>query len=249
MRPVARMRPAASTDAASLRARTPLPTTRHSKRQQGDSDALYDQPNVSVQGGVSREASAASAAGDVPCVNHVVGVRHVSEEDERGRGDPTSHIPCLRARAQHVNAVRLDDGEDSLHGEGHDDGRWRCSKRMLTATCPASIDRRATRTGPSRTSARRRKGSLNFTIKGDASLLEPSNRSSRRHKYQLRVPHFRTDPYLHSYFPSAVRLLESVPTESPSVVTLPSFRSALKRWVEGQASNITTRISDLLKSS
>ena len=40
------------------------------------------------------------------------------------------------------------------------------------------------------------------------ALLEPSNRSSasRRHQAKLQIPHSCTDTYLHSFFPSPIRL-------------------------------------------
>ena len=71
-------------------------------------------------------------------------------------------------------------------------------------------------------------------VKPTAGLLEPRNCSSRGHKYQLHYPRSKTDLYPHSYFPSAFRLWNSVPTGAPSAVTLPAFRSALTGWMEGQ---------------
>ena len=59
-----------------------------------------------------------------------------------------------------------------------------------------------------------------------AGTLEHTNRSSREHKDSS------TD--LHTYFPLAVRLGNSVSTGAPSVVTLPVFRSALRDWMEEQ---------------
>ena len=66
-----------------------------------------------------------------------------------------------------------------------------------------------------------------------AGLLDPRNHSCRGHKYQLQVPHSKTDMYLYSYFPLAIQLWNSVPTGAPSAVTLPAFRSALTVWMEG----------------
>ena len=62
------------------------------------------------------------------------------------------------------------------------------------------------------------------TLNPAAGRLKPGNHSSREHKYQLQVPHSRTD--LRSYFPSAVQLWNSVSTGVSSAVTLPAFQPA-----------------------
>ena len=72
-------------------------------------------------------------------------------------------------------------------------------------------------------------------VNPSAGLLEPRFCSSRGHKYQLQYPCSKTDLYPHSYFPSAFRLWNSVPTGAPSAVTRPAFRSALTGWMEVRA--------------
>ena len=68
-----------------------------------------------------------------------------------------------------------------------------------------------------------------------AGLLEPRNHSSRGHKHHFQVLQSRTDTYLQSYFPSAIRLWNSVSTDASSAVTLPVFRTVLTGWTEGRA--------------
>ena len=64
-----------------------------------------------------------------------------------------------------------------------------------------------------------------------AALLLPSNRSSRGHQGKLQIPNSRTDTYLHSFFPSRIRLWNSVPINASSATSLPSFRSSLTDWM------------------
>ena len=58
----------------------------------------------------------------------------------------------------------------------------------------------------------------------------PSQRILRGqlHKYQL--PQSRTKLHLHSFFPSATRLWNSIPTDAANQETVPAFKAELKNW-------------------
>ena len=63
-----------------------------------------------------------------------------------------------------------------------------------------------------------------------AALLEPSNRSSRGHQAKLQIPHSQTDTYLHSFFPSSIRLWNSGPVDTSSTTSLPSGLHRKDGW-------------------
>ena len=50
-------------------------------------------------------------------------------------------------------------------------------------------------------------------ITAPRGLLAPAGRSTRGHDAKLLVPFARTDVYKHSFFPSAIRLWNSLPTK------------------------------------
>ena len=59
--------------------------------------------------------------------------------------------------------------------------------------------------------------------------LTPANRSTRRHTSKLMVPHCRTDVYLHSFFPSAIRIWNNLPSEAPLAGSPKAFKSVIGR--------------------
>ena len=63
-------------------------------------------------------------------------------------------------------------------------------------------------------------------------VIEKVSRSTRGHQLKLRVPHARTDVYKHSFFPSAVRLWNSLDQASITATTVPAFKTSLENWTK-----------------
>ena len=62
------------------------------------------------------------------------------------------------------------------------------------------------------------------------TFLTPVARSMRGQTEKLLVPQSRTNAHLHSFFPSAIRLWNSLPQEAVAASSLPAFKSALRGW-------------------
>ena len=62
------------------------------------------------------------------------------------------------------------------------------------------------------------------------SRIQKVSRSTRGHHLKLHVPHARTDVYKHSFFPSAIRLWNTLDKASITAPTVPAFKSSLKCW-------------------
>ena len=73
-------------------------------------------------------------------------------------------------------------------------------------------------------------------MKGDVDLtpppglIQPNTRSTRGHQQKLRVPYSRTDTYKHSFFPSAIRLWNTLEPSAVTAPTLPVFKAEVKQW-------------------
>ena len=67
--------------------------------------------------------------------------------------------------------------------------------------------------------------------------LQLTQRTTRGHPSKLRVPQSRTDTHLHSFFPSAIRLWNQLPSEAPSAETPAAFKNILEGWLGLGASN------------
>ena len=61
--------------------------------------------------------------------------------------------------------------------------------------------------------------------------LQFPNRPTRGQPLKLRIPQSRTDAHLYSFFPSAIRLWNSLPAEATSATSLTTFKSRLGGWV------------------
>jgi hypothetical protein len=88
-----------------------------------------------------------------------------------------------------------------------------------------------------RTSA---KATMMYKIMGGLIDLAPPDgpltaapRTSRGHAAKLLVPHSRTDSHRFSFFPSAVRLWNSLPPEAPLASSPEAFRSLTEAWLRG----------------
>ena len=55
-------------------------------------------------------------------------------------------------------------------------------------------------------------------------------RPNRRYPNNIFVPRSKTSTHLNSFFPSGIRLWNSLPPQAHSALTLPAFKSALEQW-------------------
>ena len=62
-------------------------------------------------------------------------------------------------------------------------------------------------------------------------LLQPAARSTRGHHLKLQVLQTSTDSYKYSFFPSGIRLWNSLDTVSVVATSLPDFKLSLKAWI------------------
>ena len=60
--------------------------------------------------------------------------------------------------------------------------------------------------------------------------IQQMSRSTRGHQLKLHVPHARTDVYKYSFFPSAIRLWNTLDQASITAPTVQAFKSSLKGW-------------------
>ena len=65
-------------------------------------------------------------------------------------------------------------------------------------------------------------------------LVTPITHTSRGHSSKIRVPQSRTDGYLHSFFPSAIRLWNSLPESAVSAPTPSAFKSSVEAWMSAE---------------
>ena len=54
--------------------------------------------------------------------------------------------------------------------------------------------------------------------------------SKTRQQHGFVVPHSRTDVYLYSFFPVAIRMWNSLPGAAPSATSVEAFRAAIEGW-------------------
>ena len=62
-------------------------------------------------------------------------------------------------------------------------------------------------------------------------LLTTISRTTRGHSQKLRVPHSRTNSHLHSFFPSATRLWNSLPAKATTAGSIAAFRNITEGWL------------------
>ena len=62
------------------------------------------------------------------------------------------------------------------------------------------------------------------------SRIQKVSRCSRGHQLKLHVPHGRTNTYKYSFFPSAIRMWNSLEQNSIAAPSVSSFKSTLKEW-------------------
>ena len=61
--------------------------------------------------------------------------------------------------------------------------------------------------------------------------LSPTTHSSRGHSSRFHVPQSRTDTHLHSFFPSSIRLWNSLPQAAVNAPTPSSFKTEVESWL------------------
>ena len=67
-------------------------------------------------------------------------------------------------------------------------------------------------------------------IAAPPGILIQANRSTRGHDKKYLNPFSNTDTYRHSFFPSAIRLWNSLPPDAMKVTTVPAFKSTIEGW-------------------
>ena len=67
-------------------------------------------------------------------------------------------------------------------------------------------------------------------IDAPSGLLVPAERSTRGHQAKLMVPYARTDIYRHSFFPSTIKLWNTLHQDSISACSLEAFSATLEGW-------------------
>ena len=59
-------------------------------------------------------------------------------------------------------------------------------------------------------------------------VIQQVSRSTRGHQLKLQIPHARTNVYKYSFFPSAIRLWNTLDQASITAPTVPAFKSSLE---------------------
>ena len=67
-------------------------------------------------------------------------------------------------------------------------------------------------------------------IDAPSNLLVPAERSTRGHQPKLMVPYARTDIYRYSFFPSTIKLWNTLHQDSISACSLEAFAATLEGW-------------------
>ena len=67
-------------------------------------------------------------------------------------------------------------------------------------------------------------------INAPSGLIAPVGRTTRGHQAKLLVPFARTDTYRQSFFPSAIRLWNTLNPESVAASSLQAFTASLEGW-------------------
>ena len=65
----------------------------------------------------------------------------------------------------------------------------------------------------------------------DSGTLTPALRQCRGQEHTLQVPSFHTDTHLYSFFPSAIRLWNSIPHEATKTSTPEAFKAFFEGWL------------------
>ena len=61
--------------------------------------------------------------------------------------------------------------------------------------------------------------------------FKPAKRILRGQAKKFQVPQSRMQIYLHSFFPLATRIWNSLPSDAVNQEIVPAFKAALKNWV------------------
>jgi hypothetical protein len=67
-------------------------------------------------------------------------------------------------------------------------------------------------------------------IQGDA-FFKPTSRTTRGQQNKFLVPQSRTNVHLHSFFPSAIRLWNTLPAEVAASPSVPALKASMGRWL------------------
>ena len=67
-----------------------------------------------------------------------------------------------------------------------------------------------------------------------SGTLTPALRQRRGQEHALQIPSSRTDTHLYSFFPSAIRLWNSIPHEATRASTPETFKTLVEGWLKGQ---------------
>ena len=62
------------------------------------------------------------------------------------------------------------------------------------------------------------------------NILKTTTRSTRGQEQKLLVKQSRTNPHLYSFFPSAIRLWNTLPSASIAAPSVQGFKASLREW-------------------